>query len=111
MVVYLVAVGKDRFELYSEPRDEPPDAPDEQAGKLQRWAHTVAAKWHELVEQARLGGANSRFGRFRDRMVCKLAENIAEQRTLWGLRACTEAALVYPSMLGEAEARRTLQKI
>ena len=109
MVVYLVAVGRNRFEFYSEPRDEAPAEPNEEAGKLHRWAHTASVKWHELVEQARLGAANSRLGRFRDRVVCKLAENIAEQRTLWGLRGCLQATLVYPSTLGEAEARRTLQ--
>jgi hypothetical protein len=111
MVVYLVAVGKSRFELYSEPREEAPAEPDEQAGRFQRWAHSASVKWHELVEQSRLGAANSRLGRFRDGVVCRLAENIAEQRTLWGLRGCSHATLVYPSTLGEAEARRTLQTL
>ncbi len=47
---------------------------------------------------ARQGNATGRLARWRDRVVCALAESIAEQRTLWSLRGQTDAVL-HPSGL------------
>jgi hypothetical protein len=110
MTVYLVPAGRDRYELYSEAPDELPEAPADHEGVLRRWAHKSSVKWHELVDTARRGGALSRFGHWRDTVICRLAETIAEQRTLWALRLQTSARLDYPSRLDQATARAILDR-
>jgi hypothetical protein len=110
MVVFLVPAGHSRFELYSEPPDDQSPAPSEQAGVVRRWAHAASVKWHELVKTARQGAPAGRFGRWRDAAVCKLAESIAEQRTLWSLTDASCASLRYPSMLEDTAARAQLAR-
>jgi hypothetical protein len=111
MVVYLVPTGRSRHELYSETSEEPPEAPAENVAAWQRWLHSASVRWYALVEQARRGGAPGRLANWRDRIVCRLAESIAEQRTLWALRDCGAATVEYPEHLSEADARRTLNDL
>jgi hypothetical protein len=107
MMVYFVPVGRGRFELYSETEDDSGAAvPEGRDGFLRR----ASARWHELVERARRGGANGRIGQWRDAVICRLAETIAEQRTLWSLREAQEATLRYPSMLDGPTAQSILMK-
>ena len=111
MHLFLLGVGRNRFELYSEPPEEEIEAPSHQAGRLRRWLHAAQVQWRELVEQARSATSTGRLAQWRDRVVCHLAERIAEQRTLWALRDQTTATLRYPSTLDETEARTTLQRV
>jgi hypothetical protein len=111
MVVYLVPTGRSRCELYSETPDESLHLPDERAGRLQRWMHAISVQWHAVVEQARRGHSPGRFARWRDRLVCKLAESIAEQRTLWSLRTCSSASLQHPAGLPKDAAKRILDDL
>ena len=77
MVVYFVPAAHGHFELYSEAPETPVDeAPP--TGRFRRWIHTANAQWRELVERAQHGGGGGRFARWRDRVVCTLAESIAE---------------------------------
>src|SRR5205823_5830797 len=108
--VFLVPAGRDRFELYSEPPEEPGVAPATDAGRIRQWTHSASVRWHALVDRARRGEAEGLFGRWRDTLVCRLAESIAEQRTLWALRRQTEAVLEYPSTIDEPRARRVLDR-
>jgi hypothetical protein len=110
MVVFLVPAGGDRFELYSEVGEElaPPPAGDE--GRFRRWAHAVNVQWHLLVEAARRGRARGRLARWRDAVVCRLAETIAEQRTLWALRTRTSATLRYPANIPVDRAKSELDR-
>src|SRR5216684_3758163 len=85
MTVYLLSIGRERFELYSEPPEEPGAPPGSDAGRLRQWAHVANAQWHELVDAARRGHGVGRVARWRDALVRRLAETIAEQRTLWAL--------------------------
>jgi hypothetical protein len=110
MNVFLVPVGQGRFELYSEAPEEPASSPDEHAGRLKRWAQAVSVQWHELVDVARRGGSDGRLARWRDTVVCRLAESIAEQRTLWALRKETSATLRFPSSIDDAQARAVLDQ-
>src|SRR5262245_997203 len=111
MIIHLVPVGKTRYELYAEPPEEVEAAPPQSAGFLQRWAHTISLRWHELVDAARHGSGGGRLIRWRDTIVCELAEHIAEQRTLWTLRGRSTATLLFPSTLGVAEARPRLNEL
>jgi hypothetical protein len=110
MIVFLVQVDRDRFELYSEPRDEWSPDPGEHASRVRRWAHAANERWHELVAAARRGGSHGFLSRWRDAVVCRLAESIAEQRTLWALRHETAAALRYPACIDAARARAVLDR-
>lgn len=111
MHLCLLSLGRDRFELYSEPPDEAPAAPAHGAGRVRRWMHSASMQWRELVETARGGAATGRFARWRDRIVCHLAESIAEQRTLWALSDQSDAMLLYPETIQEAAARATLTRV
>jgi hypothetical protein len=102
--IYLVPVGAGRYELYSEPPEETAAGP-QYDGLFRRWLHRLHEHWREAVHVARRGEpARGRLARWRDRGVCRIAEMIAEQRTLWSLRNEVEAVLVYPSDLTETQA-------
>ena len=103
--IYLVPLGSARFELYSEPPDDHPtpeagEAPD---GFVRRQVHRLQEWWRDAVHTARRGEpSTTQLGRARDWAVSRIAESIAEQRTLWSLRHAAAAMLVYPSNLSEA---------
>ncbi len=102
--IYLLPVGSGRFELYSEPPDEtPPPAPHD--GFVRRRLHDLHERWRATVNAARRSDAAAgRLVRWRDTVVSRIAETIAEQRTLWSLRHERTAHLVYPSDLSESAA-------
>jgi K+-H+ exchange-related protein len=103
--VYLVPVGSGRYELYSEPRDESSSDPLPEDGTFwRRKVRALGARWREATEAASGEAAGSRLGRVRDWMVRRLAESIAEQRTLWALRGAEAASFVHPADLPETAA-------
>ena len=108
IIVFLVPAGRDRFELYSETPDESLTAPAQHDGVFRKWAHRAGVRWHALVEAARRGSPGGRLARWRDRVVSRLAETIAEQRTLWALRDKSSVTLRYPSTLEAQRARAIL---
>ena len=101
-------LGRNRFELYTVPPEEPGvDAPRPD-GALRRTVHQLQERWRRAVliaEQApdehRPSG---RYARVRDWLVRRIAESIDEQRTLWSLRGVTAAAFSHPSDLPAAAA-------
>jgi len=110
MTVYLVPIGRRRHELYTEVHDDaPPVARD--AGRVQRTIDTVSLRWSALVEQARQSRPRGTLARWRDELVCRLAENIAEQRTLWALRSASSARLVHSSSFTPERARAEMETI
>jgi sirohydrochlorin ferrochelatase len=111
MTVYLLSLGRDRFELYSEPPEKPGEPPRRGAGRLRRWAHAANVRWHELVESARQRTSTGRIAEWRDALVRRLAETIAEQRTLWALAQHREAVLLFPASVDEPEARAGLHRV
>jgi hypothetical protein len=111
LTVYLVPAGRNRLELYSEAPEELEDEVPQTQGAIRRWTHRARVRWRELVDAARRGGSGGRVARWRDAMVCHLAESIAEQRTLWALRKSQAAAARFPASLPEDDARRALNVI
>jgi len=104
-VVYLVPIGARRFELYSEPPDDAPVSADPSSGFWHRFTHRLHARWHDAVHAARHADAQAGlWTRVRDSAVCRTAEAIAEQRTLWTLRHSTHPSLVHPSDLSASQA-------
>jgi hypothetical protein len=108
LTVYLVPAGPTRLELYSEAPEELEDETPQPQGVIRRWTHRAHVKWRELVDAARRGGSGGRFARWRDTLVCHLAESIAEQRTLWALRKAEAATARFPASMPEEEARQAL---
>jgi hypothetical protein len=108
IAVFLVPVGRGRYELYSETPEDLDAAPRPGEARVRRWAHAARLRWHELVDAARRGSGTGRLARWRDAFVCRLAESITEQRTLWSLRDKTEAQLFIPSTLDAPQARGLL---
>lgn len=102
--VYLVPLGRNRFDLYTEPSDEVATEPDHTQGYFRRRIHRFRVRWQEAVQTARRSEAVGRWARLRDWVVCRAAETIAEQRTLWSLRHVTAARMSYPSDLSDTEA-------
>ena len=111
ITVFLVPAGVDRFELYSEAPDEAPAAPAQHDGAFRKWVHRAGVRWHALVEAARHGSPAGRLARWRDRLVSRLAETIAEQRTLWALRDQSSVVLRCPSSLELARVRAILDAL
>jgi hypothetical protein len=109
MTVYLVPVGRDRYDLYSEAVDEPGGTPGRHEGFLRRLIHAASTSWHDAVHTARRGTAVGRLARWRDGIICRLAESIAEQRTLWALRDCTSATVHVPATFDSAAAKSALK--
>jgi hypothetical protein len=116
--LFLVPVGRERFELYSETPEEPAPPLAAGAGRFARLAHAAHVQWHALVDSARGtrhdpadNSWRARVARWRDRAVCRLAESIAEQRTLWRLRNETAARVRFPSSVEAAGARRVLDRV
>jgi pimeloyl-ACP methyl ester carboxylesterase len=102
--VYLVPIGRSRFELYSEPPEDSSSA-DSHAGFFQQRIHRFRDGWRELVHTARSHQSSPRrLAAWRDWAVCRVAEMIAEQRTLWAIRNAASVGFSYPSDLSESAA-------
>jgi len=103
--VYLVPLGSGRFELYSEPPED--DAVAAPSGFFRDRLHRLHERWREAVHMARRRDPSTgRLGQARDWAVSRVAEMIAEQRTLWSLRHAPTATLVYPANLADSSAVR-----
>jgi len=114
MDVYLIPLGPNRYEMYCEEEDDDPvDAGEIQPG---RWYSGLVQKFRTAlarVEAERLSGGTppdtapkTWFERVKDRGLCWIAEKIAEQRLLWGLRKQTQVNLFFPDDVDAEAAQR-----
>lgn len=114
MEVFLIPVGGERYELYCEMPDDledPAAGTDADAGRP--YFRTLIARFREMLAEAERerhhpeaasGDSATLYQRIKRRVLCRIAEAIAEQRLLWHLRKQEEAALVYPDDLEAARA-------
>lgn len=115
--VYLVPIGSGRFELYTEPPDDsaPGAVPHDRDGWWRPTIHRLHQRWRHAADRAaqaaRGGNTGGRWPRTRDWLVRRIAESIAEQRTLWSLRAVTAASFVYSSDLSDASAAAVREQL
>jgi hypothetical protein len=118
MDVFVIPVGRDRYELYCEATDEsavPDDAPED--GLLGRVQHKAIEMLRSVEAEHRAGNDDgARRGlvaRIRQRIVGWMAERIAEQRLLWNLRRTTAAVAAHPGDMSDEQVialvRRLLQ--
>jgi hypothetical protein len=119
MQVYLIPVGCERYELYCEttPESSPETAAVESPvprGFFRRVADrfraVLAHVEHERRRPVDHGEHLSRTARVRRRVVCWLAEAIAEQRLLWNLRNESAVEARYPADMDAAKALEVIQQ-
>jgi hypothetical protein len=109
--VHLIPLGRSRFEPYAEPPVDNDRPLSHDSGRIRLWMHRANQQWRSLVDSARLRTATTGFAKWRDGIVCKLADSLDEQRTLWALRNATRATVLFPSNLEQRSARVLLDQI
>jgi hypothetical protein len=122
MEVFLIPSGGPRYELYCEAGSEPA-APPRQSDTGQRLVLRLAARWrrwlvdrfiaivtsveaakHDAAHRRATGQRRTLARRIRDRVVCWLAEKVAEQRLLWHLRGQEQVTAWFPDDMDERQA-------
>jgi len=120
MDVYVIPIGRDRYELYCEPGGES-DADAEAVpatGLIGRLRHRFNAMLRAAEERQHRPGVQAAdvglLHRLQDRALGWIATRIAEQRLLWNLRRRTAAVVVHPQDMSVDQVmtlvRRTLQR-
>jgi hypothetical protein len=120
MDVYVIPVGRDRYELYCEVADDPEagdDAPP--SGTIGKLRHRFRAMLRAAEERQHRHAEpdpepKSWPGRVQDRIMAWVVERIAEQRLLWNLRRHSSATALHPEDMTFEQVmtlvRRTLQR-
>jgi len=122
MDVYLVPTGPDRYDLYCEVADDPAPESDEAVDaaprgffrRLRERFRTMLAEAERERRQGRSAESAKDKGwmaRTQARIMCWVAESIAEQRLLWHLRNQTAVSLFYPDDLDAQKAQTILRSL
>jgi len=114
MDVFVVPIGRDRYELYCEQPLEAttePEPPSEGLfGRLkQRFSAMLRDAEERRHNSADAPTASGRIARLQERVVAWMAERIAEQRLLWHLRGEEAAVAVHPADLTSEQAVSLVQ--
>jgi Mitochondrial K+-H+ exchange-related len=121
MDVYLVPTGPDRNDLYCEVSDDPaPEGSDEGVDEAPKgFFRRLRERFRTMLAEAERERRHGRsaesaehkgwMARTQARIMCWVAESIAEQRLLWHLRSQTFACLHYPDDIDEKRAISLLQ--
>jgi hypothetical protein len=103
MDVFVIPIGRDRYELYCESADDPDAAPEPPQngffGQLRfRFSEMLRAAEARQRDRNQPSQREQRrwITRLQERIMAWVAERIAEQRLLWNLRRETTATIVHP---------------
>ena len=103
MDVFVIPIGRDRYELYCEPSAEAPAADDGASappGFIARMRDRFNLMLRAVEDRQRQGGESPQpqgfLARLQDRSLGWVAQRIAEQRLLWYLRRHTEVVAAHP---------------
>ncbi|MGE0040574.1 MAG: hypothetical protein AB7H88_12715 [Vicinamibacterales bacterium] len=112
MDVFLLPVGRDRYELYFEPPDG--DGDDEPAATDGGVVAGLRRRFSALLREADQAPpadepAPGLVGRIRRRLMRFIAERVAEQRLLWRLRQVSRARVHVPGDLEPARAEAVVR--
>lgn len=113
MDVFLVPVGAQRYELYTEVPDDPeePDA-EPSGGYIRRHIRGLINRFRTMIAEAErerrlgrpVGEPPGWASRVKARTLRWVVESIAEQRLLWHLRRQASATFHYPADIDESTA-------
>ncbi len=112
MDVYLVPLGRDRFECYYEAPDVEEPEPAEGKGFFGRLNARFQAQLREAEHarhQAAIEEPKTLLAKIQKRSMRWIAERIAEQRLLWHLRTADDATLFIATDLETAAAEQMMQ--
>lgn len=117
MDVFLIPVGVGRYELYCEMPDDDPAAQTPHAPRS--FIKNLIARFRDAIAEAERerhrpaehppGQRPNLYQRMKSRIMCRVAETVAEQRLLWHLRRQTAATLTHPDDLSEEQAMEPLR--
>ncbi len=119
MEVFVIPIGRDRYELYCETSAQLLDSDPTSKSWFGRLRHRVAGLLHAAEQRRQRGGQDdgdepSRTSRLQEWLMAWVAERIAEQRLLWNLRSESAVVLACPDDLTTEQAvtlvRRMLQR-
>jgi hypothetical protein len=102
MDVFVIPIGRERYELYCEQPAEVDATPDEvPTGFVDRLKHKFNVLLRDAEERRRRGAEvdhmqKGRLARMQDHAMAWVAERIEEQRLLWNLRGQTTAVAAHP---------------
>jgi len=102
MDVFVVPIGRDRYELYCEQQSDVATEPEPPSTSLYgRAKQRLQSMLREAEERRHDPGdtptASGRLARLQERVIAWMAERIAEQRLLWHLRSELSAVAVHPA--------------
>lgn len=99
MDVFVIPLGRDRYELYSEQAVELDQNTGAEPGLVSRGLKRVSVWLRDIEARQRDTGravSTSWFGRLQDRAFGWVVDRMTEQRLLWNLRGATTAIAVHP---------------
>ena len=116
MDVFVVPIGRDRYELYCEQPSETAIEPEPPStGLFGRLKQRFSAMLREAEERRHDASdaptASGRIARLQERVVAWMAERIAEQRLLWHLRSEDAAVAVHPADMSSEQALSLVQNV
>jgi hypothetical protein len=113
MDVYLVPIGRDRWDCYYEAidDDEPVETGTGFFAGLKRRFQQQLKEAEEARHQAAIEEPKTFLGRMHKRSLAWIAERIAEQRLLWHIRRASAATLHVPADLPPADGERIMRDI
>jgi len=118
--VYLVPVGRDRYELYCEVPDEPEEPGESSEERRSGFIRRMKSRFNAMLDEAererrrthaeREAEQRTFFARLKGRAMRWVAESIAEQRLLWHLRRQSDACLHHPADVQTSDAIALLRR-
>ena len=113
MDVFVIPIGRDRYELYCESPPEtgaPAAVAGGMIGRIKQRVSDLLQKAEDVHRNGPREPAHGWLARLNERMLAWVAERVAEQRLLWNLRGKTAATLVHPDDLTYDQARTLLER-
>jgi hypothetical protein len=118
MDVFVIPLGRDRYELYCEqPVELDEHAHSASPGLVGRLLQRFSAWLRATEERQRTHAvegsgdqAKTRFKRLQDRCLAWMVERVAEQRLLWNLRGRTTAVAVHPQDMTFDQVKALIQR-
>jgi hypothetical protein len=115
MNVFVIPVGRERYELYCEQpfaSDPPAETADHSLfARLKRRLEDLLRRAEQWEEQEARERPRGLLARLHDRTMAWVAERVAEQRLLWNLRRETTVVADYPDDLTPEQAHTLIVRI